>query len=56
MTIDKESLKWLEEHIDCTDHGDVGLIFHIRDGKIDWIEKFVRTTKKVDKCKKDSII
>lgn len=27
-------------------NGDVGLIFHIRDGKVEWIEKINRTTEK----------
>ena len=27
-------------------NGDIGLIFHIRDGKVEWIEKINRTTEK----------
>jgi len=58
MTIDKDSLKWLEENLDSIEYGDIGLIFHIRNGTIDWIDKFFKATtkKKVDKCEKDSII
>jgi len=44
--INPELIKWMEKNIEEKENGDVGLIFHIRDGKIEWIEKLNRTTEK----------
>lgn len=42
-------VEWLQNNIKSTDHGEVGLIFHIRQGKVQWIEKINRHTEKIDK-------
>jgi len=49
-------IDWLEISINelllTTGYGDAGLIFHIREGKIEWVEKIKRETEKaVDKKK-----
>lgn len=49
-------LDWLERTINeiifTSGHGEAGLIFHIRDGKIEWTEKIKRETEKpLDKKK-----
>ncbi len=46
MKIDPSLIEWLEKCIVAKENGDVGLIFHMRDGKIEWIEKINRTTEK----------
>ena len=46
MKIDPTYIEWFEECIEEKENGDIGLIFHVRDGKVDWIEKINRTTEK----------
>ena len=44
--LDPALIEWLEKCIEEKENGNVGLIFHIREGKIEWIEKINRTTGK----------
>jgi len=50
MKLDQTVISWIEnaiaELLQGTGHGNVGLIFHIRDGKIEWTEKIKRETEK----------
>jgi len=43
-------IDWLERTINevllTTGHGEAGLIFHIREEKIEWVEKVKRETEK----------
>ena len=43
-------IDWLEQAINeillTTGYGDAGLIFHLREGKIEWVEKVKRETEK----------
>ena len=50
MKLDQTVISWVEnaitELLQGTGHGNVGVIFHIRDGKIEWTEKIKRETEK----------
>lgn len=50
----QHQIDWLEQAINAvvltSGHGEAGLIFHIREGKIEWTEKIIRETEKpIDK-------
>ncbi len=47
--INPELIEWIEKCIEEKENGNVGLIFHVRDGEIEWIEKINRTTEKPTK-------
>lgn len=47
MKLDQETIKWVESALDEAYYGEVGLIFHVRNGKIEWMEKIRRESKKV---------
>ena len=44
--ISPELIEWIEKSMEEKENRNVGLIFHIRDGKIEWFEKINRTTEK----------
>ena len=50
MKLDQVIISWIEkavdEILDGTGHGNVGLILHIRDGRVKWTEKIKRETEK----------
>lgn len=50
MKLDLETISWIEKAVMevCigTGHGNVGVILHIKQGKIDWTEKIKRETEK----------
>lgn len=50
MKLDQTVISWIENAITDlqlrTGHGNVGVIFHIKHGKIDWTEKIKRETEK----------
>ena len=58
MKIDPESLRWLRSQLSRVQYGEVGVIFHLRGGHIEWTERVFRETQKgVDKeaqCSVDS--
>ncbi len=46
MKIDPALIAWLEEELDRIAFGELGLLFHIRNGSIEWTEKIHRETVK----------
>jgi len=50
MKLKYSFISWIEKAIDevvnCTGHGNVTLVFHIRDGRVEWTEKSKRITEK----------
>jgi len=50
MIVPTELLQWIEHSLDSVPFGEVGMIFHLRNGRIEWTEKIKRETEKcVDK-------
>jgi len=56
LEIPPEYMQWFCNTIRECSHGNVGLIIHIHDGQIDWVEKIHRITKKLDTCEENSKI
>jgi hypothetical protein len=50
VRVDPASLRWLERELGRIQNGEVGLVFHLREGKVEWTEKMVRETRKADDC------
>ena len=52
MRLDQKTTSWIEKAVievcSGTGHGDVGLIFHIKHGRIGGTEKIKRETEKPD--------
>ena len=50
MKMDQATISWIEKAViqvcSGTGHGNVGLIFHIKNGRINWTEKIKRETEK----------
>jgi hypothetical protein len=52
MTLRDETIEWLKEQFDnCIKWGELGIIFNLRDGKIEWIEKIKKITEKTGDCR-----
>ena len=51
MKIDPDSLRWLRAQLGRVAYGEVGVIFHLRGGQVEWAERIFRETRKegVDK-------
>ncbi len=57
MKIDPKIVDWVEAALDTVSFGEVCVVFHVRKGSIDWIEKMKRETSKnllttVPECEK----
>jgi hypothetical protein len=50
MKLGRETIQWIELALDDIRFGEVSVIFHLRDGKIEWTEKIKRETEKPTKC------
>ena len=46
MRIDCDVITWIELTIDELIYGEVSVVFHVRHGKIEWIEKVKKETMK----------
>ena len=46
MEIDPQLIEWLKCKMEETGQGDVGIIMHIRQGEVAWVEKVCTTTEK----------
>ena len=50
MKLDQATISWIENAVKevsgGTGHGSVGVMFHIKNGKVNWTEKIKRETEK----------
>lgn len=51
MPVDEKCIVWLHESADRMRNGHVGLVIHIRNGAVCWIEKVHRETEKPEQKK-----
>lgn len=45
----EEHIEWMRNHLEGVDHGEIGIVAHIREGRICWVEHLNRTTHKHEK-------
>ena len=57
MKLDPDSLRWLRCQLDRVAFGEVGVIFHLRGGEVEWVERISRETRKqgVDKTRQGDV-
>ena len=56
MMMPTELLQWIERSLDSVAFGEVGIIFHLRNGRIEWTEKIRRETERsVDRSRHSDV-
>ena len=48
MKLDQETIEWVEQKVAEIEFGDVTLVFHVREGKVEGREKVWRKTEKME--------
>jgi len=44
--MDQQLIDWAEENLKNMEYGEVKIIFHVREGKIAWVEKVIIVNQK----------